>query len=181
LTTLISVKVDIIHIETGINESWDTGGRSNITFRNRSEFNIDLDFVILEGNQRKSKTRVSVEPELERDIQTGSWDGSGKSREGRGVTDHNIVSIIVLSSTRKLGPDVKPFSILLINTLSTDLEFNVVDENVTDVPGPRRGGTRGKSWQIDLEVHLVDQITITGDRRRDLSAEINSSVKGLLN
>jgi len=33
------------------------------------EVEVDTDLVVLEGDQRKRKTRVAVEPELERDVE----------------------------------------------------------------------------------------------------------------
>ena len=146
LATLISIKVDIVDIETGINKSRGSGWCTDITFSNWSEFNIDFNFVILKGDQRESKTRISIEPELEGDVKTSCWDGTSKSGKTGGVTDHDIVSIIVFSGSGKFRPDVEPFSVLLINTLSTDFKFDVVNKDVSDVSGPCSGSSRRKGW-----------------------------------
>jgi hypothetical protein len=91
---LISVKEDVVNVQRGGNqrlivgnggrdraassvlESRTTvrisvaiqGGNSPQALINRSDIKVDLDFVVLESNKGKGKTRVGAEPELKRNI-----------------------------------------------------------------------------------------------------------------
>jgi hypothetical protein len=90
-TSFVSVEVDVVNEESSILEGRDTegiiasscastassGDRSgNIAFTLGSKLKVELDFVVLKSNKRKSKTRVSAEPELKGNIE-GSCVGSG--------------------------------------------------------------------------------------------------------
>jgi hypothetical protein len=164
LTTFISVKVDVVNVERGISNAWDTRGRStsvvgDVAFRCWTERNVELDFMILESNKRKSKTRVSAEPELERNVKGSSRDGScrvGKSNSG---TNHNVVTIFLFSGLGKLVPNVEPVTIVTVDFLATNFNVDVVNKNVTNVSGPGNGCTStrvGKSREVNLEVDLVN-------------------------
>jgi hypothetical protein len=73
--------------------------------------------------------------------------------------------------------------------LTTDLDLNVADQNVTDVVDPTKaerfissgsGGALNKG-KGNLKVNTVNQITITRNGASNTLAEIGSSVKGLFN
>jgi len=113
--------------------------------------------VILKGNKRKGKTRVAAEPELEWDVKGslrksvargayGSWDSlvstSGVNIGERrvdevgklgGLTNHLVVTTLLLSGKGKLVPDVHPVTILAIDALATNLNLNHRDELLTGV------------------------------------------------
>ena len=49
----------------------------------RSRSDVDTDFMVLEGNQRNSNTRISAEPELERNVEgLGRGSLSRQARDG---------------------------------------------------------------------------------------------------
>jgi len=123
---------------------------------NRAEIKVNLDLVVLKGNQRKGKTRVGAEPELERHVKGGlgkSIAGSANLarshgvtrsiniREGRvsdegklsGVTNHLEVTTLLLGGHGKLVPDVHPVTILTVNALTTNLNLNLSNELLTGV------------------------------------------------
>ena len=50
------------------------------------ELEVDLDLVVLEGDQREREARVAAEPELERDVQRVLRGAVGDLGEGVGLT-----------------------------------------------------------------------------------------------
>jgi hypothetical protein len=175
LSALVSIQEDEINIDRGGNKgllvgSGDgkgsgTSGSNNIldspqALTNRSEVNVNLDLVVLEGNQRKSKTGVLAKPEEKRNVEGGlrkSLSGganlagaSSRSTravdvsEGRvshvselsGVADHLVVASLLLRREGKLIPDVHPVTILAVNSLATNLNLNLGDQLLTGVVQP---------------------------------------------
>jgi hypothetical protein len=60
--TLISVKVDVINVESGgVNGGGRTGTHNGFYI---TEFKVNLDFMVLESNEGEGKTGVAAEPEL---------------------------------------------------------------------------------------------------------------------
>jgi hypothetical protein len=124
---------------------------------NGSEVNIDLDLVVLESNQRQSQTGVSAKPEEEGDVQgglreslagganlTGAASGSaravdvgesGVAQVGQlgGVSNHLVVTSLLLRREGKLIPDVHPVTILAVNSLASNLNLNEGNELLTGV------------------------------------------------
>ena len=121
---------------------------------NGANVKVDLDLVVLEGNQGKGKSGVTAVPELERHVKGGlrkSVAGGthlarsvglartiniverGISDEGElgGVTNHLVVSALLLGCEGKLVPDVHPVTILAVDSLATNLNLNLRDELFT--------------------------------------------------
>ncbi len=175
LAALVGVEEDEVDIDGGSNKgllvgSGDShrggrtgggeGGHGPEALANGAEIDVNLDFVILQGNKRKSKTRVSAEPEQQRDVQSGLGKGlagsadlagatSGSTRTvdvsesgvgdvGKlsGMANHLVVASLLLSRHSKLIPDVHPGAILAVNALATDLDLNLSNELLTGVVQP---------------------------------------------
>jgi hypothetical protein len=149
------------------------------------EFEVDTHFVVLESDQWESKTRVAAEPELERDVESVHRGARSDDFRGEGFT---AIAIIVASRTtlveevskfrnvtnhlgvtglftRFLGefvPDVEPLTILFVNALTTDFDFDVFDDVVTDPVEPSELSTRAVRRlelylrKSSLEVHTID-------------------------
>jgi hypothetical protein len=221
-TTLISIEVDVVNVEGGSNQvgSGDTvtdnidvgvlGSIVEAQVADVVEGQVDTNFVVLERNERESKTRVAAEPELERDVESvfrgAVLDLVGRVgltrdavivaslttlndqvRELRDVTNHLGVTGLL---TRLLGefiPDVEPLTIVLINALTTDLEFNFLDKVVARPVEPTELSTRavrGEELYLresGLEVHTVDQVTVTLDSNSYLLTEARGTVERILN
>jgi hypothetical protein len=138
---------------SGIRESPD----SPQALTNGSEVNVDLDLVVLESNQRQSQTGVSAKPEEEGDVQgglreslagsanlTGAASGSaravdvgesGVAQVGQlgGVSNHLVVTSLLLRREGKLIPDVHPVTILAVNSLASNLNLNEGNELLAGV------------------------------------------------
>jgi hypothetical protein len=170
LAALISVEEDIVNIEGGSNKGLlvssgdgNRGGRggkgvsSPETFAKRADIKVDLDLVVLKSYKRKSKSRVSVEPEKKRNIESGLRKGVSRSAnlgrstgssartrdssEGRisdigklsGITNELEVSTLLLRGHGELVPDVHPVTILAINSLTSNLDLDLGNKLLTDV------------------------------------------------
>ena len=173
------------------------------------ELQVDADLVVLKSNQRQRQTRVAAEPELQRNVQSVHRRAAGNDLRGkrltaiavvvtarttlvdqvgqlRDVTDHLGVTGLLSRLLRELVPNVEPVTIMLINTLATDLNLNVADDVVTNPVEPSELSTRAvrrlelNLRQSSLEVHAVDQITITLNGAGDLLAEVRSTVERVL-
>jgi hypothetical protein len=167
LTTLISVKEHVVDVERGSHERLVVGGgnlagtsavgegaHSPQALINRTDVKVDLDLVILEGDEGQGKTGVTAVPELERHVEGGLGKGVAGSahltrgsgvarainiRERRvsdvgklgGVANHLVVATLLVLGQGKLVPDVHPVTILTVNALTTDLNLNLRDELLT--------------------------------------------------
>jgi hypothetical protein len=219
-SALIGIQVDVIDVEGGADEAGvgnavadavgADGGVVPAEVAELVELEPDLNLVVLEGDQRKSQTRVAAEPELERDVESvlrgALTDLVGGVRLARGaltlavlttlneevdelrdVTHHLGVTGLLTGLLGELVPDVEPVTVVLIDLLTTDLEVDVVDEVVANPVEPAELGTRAIIGLEDdlresgLEVDTVDQITVTGDGALHLLAEVGRTVEGLLN
>ena len=221
-TTFISIEVDVIDVERSSDQvgSSDTITnyidvavlRSIVKFAVADvvEGQVDTNFVVLESNERESKTRVAAEPELERDVEgvfrSAVLDFVGGVRftssaviiasfttlddqvgELRNVTYHLGVTGLLTRFLGEFVPDVEPLTIMLIDTLTTDLEFNFADKVVANPVEPTELSTRavrGKELYLregGLEIHAVDQITVTLNSDSDLLTETRRTIERIFN
>ena len=112
---------------------------------------VDLDLVVLEGDQGKGEAGVAAVPELEGDVEGGLGErvtgganlggrigragaidrrerGIGDEGKLGGVTDHLVVATLLLRCEGKLIPDVHPVTILAIDALASDLNLDLRDK-----------------------------------------------------
>ena len=164
---LVSVKEDVVNVERGSNKRLvvslgnllGTGARLKVingpeALVNRAEVEVNLDLVVLEGDERKRKTRVAAVPELERHVESGLRKGVTRSTdllrrisvtrtinssEGRvgkvgklgGVANHLVVATLLLLRESELVPDVHPVTVLAVNALATNLNLNGLNNLLT--------------------------------------------------
>ena len=222
LATLIRVKVDVVHVEGGSDQAssghavtdgvgvGQSGGLVPAEVPQVVELKVDTHLVVLEGDQRQSKTRVSIKPELERNVQSVLRGAAKSLRGGIGLTARaSIVAVLTalhqqvhefrhvanhlgIASllSRLLGefiPDLEPVTIVFVDTLTANLEFHTLHQVVTHPVQPAELGARAirgqKSHlrQSGLKVDAVDQITITLDRASHLAAKARRTVERVLN
>jgi len=173
------------------------------------EDQVDADLVVLEGDQRQSQTRVAAEPELERDVErvlrstvadlvgrvglatstvvvAGLAALDDQVRELRDVANHLGIAGLLARLLGELIPHVHPLAVVLVDTLAADLELDLLDEVVASPVEPTELGTRavrGEELNLrerGLEVHAVDQVTITLDGARDRLAKSRGTVERVL-
>jgi hypothetical protein len=139
-STFLGIKVDVINQDKSILHSnlseivlFERLVSNNEILRT-SKLEVKTDLVILKSNQRKSKTDVSVEPELKRDIKkVFGFSITVVFSEFRDITDHLVESSFdVTWSTSKFVPDVEPDTVLFIDSRSTDFNFDSVDKGLIE-------------------------------------------------
>ena len=171
--------------------------RVYLTVGGGGKLQIDLDLVVLEGDEGQGEAGVVAEPELQGDVQGLAGDdlgagvatgGGGDGGEVGGVADHGGVSGGVPSGLGQLVPNVQPGGVVLVDALATDLELYALDEDVAEPVEPPKsvesvaaGDGDGDGWEVDLEIGAMDQVTIAGNGAGDLFAEIGRAVESLLN
>jgi len=127
------------------------GGHSPQALINRADVKVDLDLVVLKGNEGKSKSRIGAKPELKRHVKGGlrksitgsahlagslgvarsiniSERGIGNESKLGGISNHLEVASLLLRSHGKLVPDVHPVAILAVNALTTNLHLDLGNE-----------------------------------------------------
>jgi CxxC motif-containing protein len=191
LSALISVEENVINIERSSNKrllvsSCDRLGTSELrkgidspkTFTNRTDVKVNLDLVVLESNQRKSKTRVSAEPKLERNVECGlrksvSWgahlgrSASSSTRTSNrgecrirqvgklsGVTNHLEVPTLLFACHGNLVPDMHPVTILTVNALTSNLDLNLSDKLLSNKVQPSSIDTESRGRTSHRLVNL---------------------------
>ena len=162
--TLLSVKVDVVspHLEDGGVKVGVEIGR---------EIDVDAHLVVLEGNEGQVETGVAVEEEDE-----------GQVHGGGGGSGHlSPVSLLGLVEV-KLGVHTPPLLVVLVDTLATDGQLDVVDRTLGDPVAVVVGvGSRGVGREREeLDVHVTDEITVAGDGDGDAAGVGGSTVDGLL-
>ena len=175
-----------------------------------AEVNVDLHLVVLQGNEGKGQTGVAAEPEKKGDVKGGlreSLAGSahlvgasggrartrhigelGVSDVGKlgGVTNHLVVTLLLLGRHGKLVPDVHEVTVLTVNALTTNLDLNLGDELLTGEIQP--AGIHiisGRKILVDLgeshlEVGAVAQITVAADGAGYAASEVGLTRESLL-
>jgi len=129
------------------------------------EVEVDTDLVVLEGDQRERKTRVAVEPELERDVEGVLRGALEALRAGVGlaagaavvavlatlgeqvcelgrVANHLGIAGLLARLLGELVPDLEPVAIVLVDALAADLELDALDKLVTSPVEPAELGAR---------------------------------------
>ena len=168
-SALVGVQEDVVNVEGGGDEglvvSSDdlaTSGRAGASQRangpqaliNGTNIKVDLDLVVLEGDEGEGKTGVTAVPELEGHVEGGLGEGIagsanlarggglagainiikrgvGNVSELGGVSDHGKVSGTLVHAEGELVPDVHPITVLAINALATDLNLNLRNDLLT--------------------------------------------------
>ena len=164
------VEVDVVYPESGVEGrfGYPGEGRASSVLRygqvlELNEFEVDADFVVLEGNERDAKTIVSAVEELERDVE-----GVGRVRGGKvgvfgDVTYHAGIATFLAYFVGEVIPDVEPVTVLFVDLGSTDFEVVVIDDGVTyfGYPSPL-GGSGIASTEGGAEVHFSNDVGVTG-------------------
>ena len=224
-TSFVGVKEDVVNVERSgykrlvvgggyllrLTGGASKGSNGPEAFINGGNVDVDLDFVVLEGNKRKSKSGVGAEPELNRNVKGGFRKSITRSayltrstrvartiniRERRisyeselgGVTDHLVVARLLFLGHGELIPDVHPVTVLAVDALTTDFNFNLTDELLTREIKPASvyiaSGVSHvlvnfrKSY---LKIGSVSKVTISRDGTGYSATEIGLTVESLFN
>jgi hypothetical protein len=156
-TTFLGVEVNIIRpdLECRTVGEGGEGGR---------QIEVETNFVVLEGNQRQRQTWVAVE---EKD----KWQKHLITRTDR--SSHLTVVRLLGLVQVKLGVQTPPLLVVLVDALTTDGQFNILDSTLRE---PR---VVGDGFSLEFDVHVGDQITVTGDGHGNTAIVTWGTVHGL--
>ena len=157
--TLLSVEVDVVspHLEgVGVAVGGEIGRKVD----------VDADLVVLEGDEGEVETGVAVEEEEEGEVDGLTGDTSGH------LTVRSLLGLIEV----KLGVQTPPLLVVLVDALTTDGKLNVVDGALGNPASRGRSG----SVREEFDVHITDEITVTGDSHGHTTGVGGSTVDGLL-
>ena len=134
------------------------GGAIGVLREFRRQVEVDAHFVVLKGNQRQIETRVAVEEEQEREENRA---GRGGNRVGRHLTVVRLLGVVQV----QLRVQTPPLLVVLVDALTTDAEFNILDRTFGDPARIEVGGTGlGAEGRADeFNVHVTNQITVAGN------------------
>ena len=130
------------------------------------QIEIQSDFVVLEGDQRQRQSWVAVEEKDE-------WqeDLTVIERGGGHLTVVRLLGLVQV----KLGVQTPPLLVVLVDALATNGQFNILDGTFRN---PRIVGSRN-STGLHFDVHVSDQITVTGNGHGDAAIGTWGTVDGL--
>ena len=162
-TALFGVQVDVVgpHLE-------HVGAQVGIEGVHQIEINAH--FMVLEGNQRQEQTGVPVEEEHQRQVDGVAGNGSGH------FTPVSLLGLVQV----KLRVQTPPSLVVLVNALSTNGKLRGSDGTLGDpvsvITSGRLGVRRGG---LELNVHVTDKVTVTGDGHGHATGVGGGTVDGL--
>ena len=223
LTTLVSVQVDVVHVEgsclevggghtvaDGVVVGGDLGSHIVAQVAQVVELQVDTHLVVLESNERQGQARVAAEPELQGNVESVGRGAVHLLVGGVGlaagtviiarlatlhqqvgqhghVTHHLGVATLLAGLLGELIPDVHPVTVVLVDTLSTNLNLHGLDQVVTHPVQPAELSTRtirsleSHLRQSGLQIHAVDQVTIALNGASHTLAKARRAVERVLN
>ena len=163
--SLFGVQVDVVgpHLESVLVQVGGEGGR---------DVDVDAHFMVLKGDQRQVQSGVPVEEEDQGQVHSLTGTRSGH------LTPGSLLGLIQV----KLGVHAPPLLVVLVDALTTDGQFNVVDGTLSDPVAVIDEGRRGSVGRrrFELDVHVTDKVTVTGDSHGHATGVGGSTVDGLL-
>jgi hypothetical protein len=135
-----------------------------------AEVHVDARLVVLKSDERKRQTRVAVEPEDQRQVD-GTVLGVGGHLGVIRLLGFTVVQVVV---------QAPPLLEVAVDALATDGDFNVLDGTLRGEDGGRtlRGRAEARLG-LHFEVHVLDQVTVAGDRDRHATVVSGGTVDGL--
>jgi len=219
---LVSVQEHVVDVEGGSNQGLVVSGiellvaaggsdgtDSPQALVNGADVKVNLDLVVLEGNEGEGQTGVAAEPELEGDVEGGLGESVTRSANlarsvgvartihigKRGVSDvsqlsgvanHLVIAALLLGGHGELAPDVHPVTVLAVNALTTDFNLNLRNQLLTgevEPAGIHAGSAALKALadfrKSNLKVSAVSQVTVAADSAGNTPAEVSLAVESL--
>jgi hypothetical protein len=134
------------------------GGTVGVLGEFGAQVEVNAHFVVLKRDERQVETRVAVEEEQQREE---NRTGRGGNRVGRHLTVVRLLGVVQV----QLRVQTPPLLVVLVDALTTDGEFNILDRTFGDPARIKVGGTglgaEGRGDEFD--VHVADQITVAGN------------------
>ena len=159
-SALFGVEVDVVTPDL-------EGGTVGVVIEFRRQVKVQSNFVVLQGNQWQGQPWVSVEEEEQ-------WQ---KDRLGGYNTRSHLTVVQLLGFVQvQFRVQSPPLLVVFVDSLTTDGQFNVLNRTFCD---PGITGYTGTGGRFHFNVHVRDQITVSGDRDGDTAVIRGSTVNSL--
>ena len=166
--TLLGVEVDVVGPDL-------EGGAIGVGREIGREVEIKAHLMVLQCDERKRETRVTVEEEDQRKEHLTRVD-----RGGGHLTPSGLLGLIEV----ELGVETPPALVVLVNSLASHRKLDILDSTLSGpavIGDTRSGGSlENRALSLELDIHIADEITVTGDRHGDATGVGGSTVHGLL-
>jgi len=135
------------------------------------QIEIDTDFMVLEGDQRQKQTGVAVEEEDQGQVHSLAGRPSGH------LTPRSLLGFVQV----KLRVQTPPSLVVLVDALTPDGKFRGGDRTLRNPVSiiTQLGGSVGSAG-LEFDVHVTNEITVTGDSHGHATVGGGGTVDGLL-
>ena len=165
-SALFGVEVDVVTPDL-------EGVRVQVRFKIRGQVKVQSDFVVLQSNQWQSQSWVSVkeEDQWQKDLVASITD----------ARSHLTVVLLRGGIQVQLRVQSPPSLVVFVDSLTTDGQFNVLDGTFRgpDTIGSTVSSSRSNRERRQFNVHIRNQITVSGDRDRNSTRVTGSTVNSL--
>ena len=175
--TLLGVQVHVVgpHLE-----NW--GASAEVASEIAGQVEVQANLVVLQGNQGQVQAGVAVEEEQQRQVHAV---GVGGIRNWAWAGRHLTVVDLLGLGEEQLGVQAPPGLVVLVNALATDGQLNVGDRTLGHPVHVEVGVGRGqvrvrRLGGLQADVHVADQVAVTGDGHRHTAAVGGGAVHRLL-
>ena len=160
-STLFSVEVDVVSpdLERRCGQVLGEGGR---------QVKVNSDFVVLQGNQWQGQSWVSVKEKDQWQVDLFVVNSS-----------RSHLTVVQLRGFVHVQFSVQspPLLVVLVDSLTTDGQFDILDSTLRHPRIVR--AELGRRWRLHFNVHVSDQITVSGDSNRNATRVTWGTVDGL--
>ena len=101
-----------------------------------NEFEVDTDFVVLEGDEGDTEAIVSAVEELEGYVEYIGIVAEGKVSVGRYVTYHAGIATFLAYFVGKFIPDIEPVTVLFVDLGAANFKVVVVNKGMAYIGYP---------------------------------------------
>ena len=181
LVTLLGETATLLRIQVDIVGPYLEGvGRAEVLVVVGGQVEVQAHLVVLQSNQGKVQTGVTVEEEQQRQVHAvRDRGGYGGVRGGRHLAPGKLVRLV----QEQLSVQAPPGLVVLVNTLTTDRQLNGRNGTLGNPVGIVTSVVGRESVYGGLEsyVHVTDQIAVTGNGHRHATRPRRRTVGRLLN
>ena len=170
LVTLLGEAATLLGVEVHVVTPDLEGVGVEVILELAGQIEIDADLVVLESDEGKVETGVAVEEE-------------DQGEEHLTLTRGHLTPVSLLGLIEvELGVHAPPTLVVLVDTLATDGKLGSLDRTLGDPVAVNLETSDGIEGGLggELDVHVADEITVTGDGHGDATVVGGVTVRRLL-